>query len=51
MSQAAHDLMMQVAGLCAAILPVLALGLWLGLASRRRRAGEAADYVEPPQQA
>jgi hypothetical protein len=48
MSDAAHDLLMQALGLGAAILPIVGLGLWLGLASRRRRAGESADYVEPP---
>ena len=48
MSQAGQDLLMQGLGLCAAILPILALAVWLGFASRRRRAAECADYVEPP---
>jgi hypothetical protein len=41
------DVLMQVIGLCAAILPMVGLAIWLGIASRRRQAAERAEFAEP----
>jgi hypothetical protein len=48
---AAKAIAMQVVGVSAAIVPILALFVGLGIASRRRRAAEQAELAEPPSEA
>lgn len=40
-----HDTLWQVIGTVAAVAPVLVIGAWLALASRRR---DAAERAQPP---
>jgi hypothetical protein len=46
MDEAGKAVLMQVIGVSAAIAPILALFVALGLTSRRRQAAESTDPVE-----
>ena len=52
MDHATADLLMQVAGMAVAIVPVLAVAIFFAIASRRRQAAEraafAAEFTEAP---